>query len=118
MKYLSILFSLAFSSVTVGDTVRPVWQFPILGSEHLTESCSLESNMLVLHVSFSDTGEVENLRFIIDSSVPAVNEEARRILEADSWSEFENMSPDQIAIHKEVTVLYLIPCAVEAESNE
>jgi len=74
--------------------------------------------LLVLHLSFSDKGDVQNLRFVIDSSVPAVNEEARRILEDDPWLEFEEMSSNEIAKYKEVTVLYLIPCSVESDSDD
>lgn len=89
----------------------PLWEYPILGSEYIGDNCSEETNRILMQISFSSEGEVKSISFLKKSSIPNVNEEAKRyILEESPFMEFEDMTQDEKQKYRVVNMSYLIPC--------
>ena len=98
-------------SAALGDNDYPVWEFPILGSDHIGENCSLETNQVIAILEFSRDGEVLSLEFIKKSTIPIINSEAEEnILGESPYSEFEDLSDDEAEKFRKVFMYYTIPC--------
>lgn len=113
-----LLLILFIQSQSFGKTIRPVLEYPILGSEYIGDSCEVRTNLIIVFIDFSNDGKVVNLEFIHESSIAEVNKEAEKILRSDSWSEIENMGEDEFNKHQKVTVRYLIPCSNQKIKEE
>lgn len=104
---------LAFSSGALSDKDYPVFEFPILGSDHIGDHCSLETNQVITVLEFSRDGEVLSFEFIKKSTIPKINEEAKEYILAESpYSEFENISDEEAEKYRKVFMYYTIPCKV------
>ncbi len=102
---------LAFPLAALGDRDYPVWEFPILGSDYIGDSCSLETNQVIAILEFSRSGEVLSFEFVKKSTIPMINSEAKEYILGESpYSEFEDFSDDEAEKHRIVFMYYTVPC--------
>ncbi len=111
MKMYVLKIVLLLSALASADEELPVWEYPILGSEYIGDSCSLETNQVLMKISFSISGAIENIVFIKKSTIPEVNKEAEKYMMGESpFGEFEDMSVKEAKNFSTVIMSYTIPC--------
>ena len=88
-----------------------MWEFPILGSDYIGDNCSDYTNRIMMKISFSQAGDVKDIVFLKESSLPKVNEEAKRyMMEESPFMEFEDMTQAEKQKYSTVKISYIIPC--------
>jgi len=103
---------LIFSGFVFANDEIPIWEYPILGSEHIGNNCSEETNKILMQISFSTEGEVKSIEFLKESSISAINQEAKRyMMEESPFMEFEDMSEKEKRKYSIVNMSYIIPCS-------
>jgi hypothetical protein len=112
MKITLLTISLLISSFVFADDKIPVWEYPILGSEHIGNNCSEEANKIFMQISFSSDGEVKSINFLKKSTISAINQEAKRyMMEESPFMEFEDMSEEEKRKYNTVNMSYIVPCS-------
>jgi hypothetical protein len=106
---LKILLFISFASLA--NEELPVWEFPVLGSKHIGNNCSEETNNVILELRLSNNGVIENITFVKKSSIGEINKEAKaNIMALSPFEEFENMSAGDMVKFSKVKMTYSVPC--------
>ncbi len=112
MKITLLTISLIFSGIVCAGDKIPLWEYPILGSKYIGNNCSEATNKILMQISFSSEGEVKSIEFLKESTIPAINQEAKRyMMEESPFMEFEDMSEEEKRKYSTVNMSYTIPCA-------
>lgn len=113
---ISALLLMVASFGSIAGSAIPTWTFPIFGSNHIGSNCSVETNHVLMELTFSRQGYVRDIVLLHKSRIPAINEEAvRYIMEASPFMEFEGMTDLEAIEYQRVLMDYTIPCEMDNE---
>ncbi len=106
---LKVLLFISFASLA--NEELPVWEFPVLGSKHIGNYCSEETNNVIFELQLSNNGVIEQIIFVKKSSVGEINKEAKaNVMALSPFEEFKNMSVGDVVKYSKVKMTYSIPC--------
>lgn len=104
--FLALLICLACQPAAA-ETIRPVVHYPILGSEYQGDECSIQTNLIVVLIDFSPDGEITRFDFVLESTIPEMNAEAKETLLEDGM---EDVWAEDYEKYSKVTVVWSVPC--------